>query len=740
LSLVVAVDVTTGDMVLGGECGMERRFRVEAKTFFFSTKASQLRLEERRKGFLGLILVDLRRAAWLAGTVEEASRSPALADFDKISSEGRRSLSVRGGSNKGGRFLEVVASVDDERKGIIWIPEARSGRGWRRFTTELRSLLAALESVPGFSAEDSSAEGKVERSPGITYGRSYADAVRSSAGEEDVGLQLRSSQEVDLFPVASSFELGNDGSEASSAWVCFEVETANLPSYAEVFQPESSLKRYFSTAAADEEKGKMMKEGILVIRWLWKLLGLGKEDLGRVMDGLQVKPSECTGLVKLLDSGLEFGLVEACGLDSGMMLGPKPGSVDGPDPGLVSGSVYSPDPGPSVILSPVWGPVSSGQGSVVSSGTGSAAGDGSAAGNGAGSVFGDSSAAGDGSRSAPGAAAVGVVDGSEITSPVPFPMPVGLPFPAKTALSVDDSNSGKVDELSRPSEEAGSRSMVSGFSKVFDGQRLRSEESGSSPTVTGPLLVSSSRLDSDVTVDDGSSTVVPAEDGSSTAPVGSALSNGPAWSTGSEGLDPAGDETGSFYFGSVESGRACAGDGSESYSSDCGSVSTAANDGSDSLHDRELWSVCIAGGGPVSAPPAGFVYVPDGNESAMPAGSRRLLDSKHLSFGLAKSQIWLLGWIEDRLKINEDVKDKDHSAFLKAMEEDFRWINLVAREQGRLVVDEEDIRSLSIVACEGGWKVDEEEDARKVAWLTEMKDKLSLSITWSGSMGMMDSV
>jgi hypothetical protein len=64
------------------------------------------------------------------------------------------------------------------------------------------------------------------------------------------------------------------------------------------------------------------------------------------------------------------------------------------------------------------------------------------------------------------------------------------------------------------------------------------------------------------------------------------------------------------------------------------------------------------------------------------------------------------------------------------MVEDFRWINLVAREQGRLVVDEEDIRSLSIVACEGGWKVDEEEDARKVAWLIKMKDKLSLSIAW----------
>ena len=31
------------------ESGMERRFTVEAKTFFL-TKASQIRLEERRKG------------------------------------------------------------------------------------------------------------------------------------------------------------------------------------------------------------------------------------------------------------------------------------------------------------------------------------------------------------------------------------------------------------------------------------------------------------------------------------------------------------------------------------------------------------------------------------------------------------------------------------------------------------------------------------------------------------------
>jgi hypothetical protein len=122
--------------------------------------------------------------------------------------------------------------------------------------------------------------------------------------------------------------------------------------------------------------------------------------------------------------------------------------------------------------------------------------------------------------------------------------------------------------------------------------------------------------------------------------------------------------------------------------------------------------------------------------SATPTGSPCLLDSTHLGFSLSKSQIWLLEWIKDRSKINEEVKDEDHSAFLKGMEEDFCWINLVAREQGRLEFDEEDIRSISMVACEEGrWEVNEEEYDRKVAWLIEMKEELRLMVAWLGSRG-----
>jgi hypothetical protein len=102
---------------------------VEAKHFFFLTKDSKLRLEERRKGFIGLILVGHRCASWLAATVEEASSAMEKEEFAKKICEERRSLSVSGGRNKAGRFLEVVAHVDGERKGVIWILEARSPAG-----------------------------------------------------------------------------------------------------------------------------------------------------------------------------------------------------------------------------------------------------------------------------------------------------------------------------------------------------------------------------------------------------------------------------------------------------------------------------------------------------------------------------------------------------------------------------------------------------------------------------------
>jgi hypothetical protein len=51
---------------------MERRFSVEAKAFCFTAKegSTDLRLEERRKGFVGVIRVGPQSAVWLVAKVE----------------------------------------------------------------------------------------------------------------------------------------------------------------------------------------------------------------------------------------------------------------------------------------------------------------------------------------------------------------------------------------------------------------------------------------------------------------------------------------------------------------------------------------------------------------------------------------------------------------------------------------------------------------------------------------------
>ena len=199
--------------------------------------------------------------------VKEASLSPVMEDFVKSYSEGRMSLSVKGGCNKAGRFLEVIASVDDDWKGVIWIPEAQSGQGWRRFVVELRSLLAALASSPGFSSEGISPEEEVDEGTlGIKTGRSFADVLQSPSCEvvDSVEPQLLLPQEIDLFPVARSFELGYDGKEVRSAWDYYELA---FP---------------LSLPVKVVAKGKRKKK---------KRLGLICDKLDRILSGLGLQPN-----------------------------------------------------------------------------------------------------------------------------------------------------------------------------------------------------------------------------------------------------------------------------------------------------------------------------------------------------------------------------------------------------------------------------------------------------------------
>jgi hypothetical protein len=55
---------------------MENRFCVEAKTFLFSVEEGKpvLRVEESRKGFTGVVLLDLQVVAWAVAMGGEALR------------------------------------------------------------------------------------------------------------------------------------------------------------------------------------------------------------------------------------------------------------------------------------------------------------------------------------------------------------------------------------------------------------------------------------------------------------------------------------------------------------------------------------------------------------------------------------------------------------------------------------------------------------------------------------------
>jgi hypothetical protein len=110
---------------------MERRFSVEAKSFSFSAKKGNvvLRLEEKRKGLGGFILLGIKCSDWLAIVVEKATEAQRKEDFARTFWDEVRVLKVCMGSNKAGCFLEVAVFVEGGRKGVIRLPEGRGGWG-----------------------------------------------------------------------------------------------------------------------------------------------------------------------------------------------------------------------------------------------------------------------------------------------------------------------------------------------------------------------------------------------------------------------------------------------------------------------------------------------------------------------------------------------------------------------------------------------------------------------------------
>jgi hypothetical protein len=189
---------------------MERSFFFETKTLCLSAKdgCSLFRLEERRKGFVGFIFASNQCSSWLVDTVEAAILSQSKEDFAKSYYEGDKATMVQGGGNKAGRFLEVSVFAEGGRKGIIWLPEGRYGRGWRRFVVELRQLVAGQIKKTELAASPLEAP-----SLGVTARRSFVEVLRTTHGVEAKAPELKvsSSSLLELFLVQSCFVTGSAG-------------------------------------------------------------------------------------------------------------------------------------------------------------------------------------------------------------------------------------------------------------------------------------------------------------------------------------------------------------------------------------------------------------------------------------------------------------------------------------------------------------------------------------------------
>ena len=78
---------------------------------------------------MGYIFASIQCSSWLVDMVEAATQAQVKEEIAKTYREGDKAMMVHGGGNKAGRFLEVSILVEGGRKGVIWLPEGRFGRG-----------------------------------------------------------------------------------------------------------------------------------------------------------------------------------------------------------------------------------------------------------------------------------------------------------------------------------------------------------------------------------------------------------------------------------------------------------------------------------------------------------------------------------------------------------------------------------------------------------------------------------
>jgi hypothetical protein len=112
-----------------------------------------VRMEERRKGFLGVVRLGLQCIAWVLVAMKEVLMSQGTKDFVKSFREKVKAKAwiVRIGSNKDGRFLELAVYAEGGWRGFILFSEGKGGRGWNRMAKELGKVLVFLDTLFGSS-------------------------------------------------------------------------------------------------------------------------------------------------------------------------------------------------------------------------------------------------------------------------------------------------------------------------------------------------------------------------------------------------------------------------------------------------------------------------------------------------------------------------------------------------------------------------------------------------------------
>jgi len=88
---------------------MDKNFIVDLKSFTFSVLGgvSMLGVEDKRKNFLGVVILNSQSSEWLASTLEVLLGFPEEQDFVKSFREGSKVLIARGDNVRVGRSERV---------------------------------------------------------------------------------------------------------------------------------------------------------------------------------------------------------------------------------------------------------------------------------------------------------------------------------------------------------------------------------------------------------------------------------------------------------------------------------------------------------------------------------------------------------------------------------------------------------------------------------------------------------